>query len=47
MSSNILPIQPKEDQINDAIGNLKTEKQKASDSYSDILDYKYITFILY
>ena len=33
MSSNILPIQPKEDQINDAIGNLKTEKQKASDSY--------------
>ena len=32
MSSNIPSIQPKEDQIKDAIGNLKTDKQKASDS---------------
>ena len=32
MSSNIPLIQPKEDQIKDAIGNLKTDEQKASDS---------------
>ena len=33
MSSNIPSINPKEDQIKDAIGNLKIDKQKASDSY--------------
>ena len=32
MSSNIPSIQTKENQIKDAIGNLKTDKQKASDS---------------
>ena len=30
MSSNIPSINPKEDQIKNAIGNLKTDKQKAS-----------------
>ena len=33
MSSNIPLIQTKEDQIKDAISNLKTEKPKASDPY--------------
>ena len=33
MSSNIPLINPTEDQIQDNIGNLKTEKQKSSDSY--------------
>ena len=33
MSSNIPLINPREDKIQDNIGNLKTEKQKASDSY--------------
>ena len=33
MSSNIPSINPKEDQIKNAIGNLKTDKQK--ESYSD------------
>ena len=33
MCSNILPIKTKEDQIKDAIGNLKTDEKKASDSY--------------
>ena len=33
MSSNISLIKPIEDQIQDYIGNLKTDKQKASDSY--------------
>ena len=33
MSSNIPLINPIEDQFEDAIGNLKTDKQKASDSY--------------
>ena len=32
MSSNIPLIQPKEYQIKDVIGNLKTDEQKASDS---------------
>ena len=32
MSSNIPLIQPKEYQIKDAIGNVKTDKQKLSDS---------------
>ena len=32
MSSNIPLIQEKEDQIKDAIGNFKTDEQKASDS---------------
>ena len=33
MSSNIPLIKPTEDQIQDDIGNLKTDKQKSSDSY--------------
>ena len=33
MFSNILLINPTEDQIQDHIGDLKTDKQKASDSY--------------
>ena len=33
MSSNIPLINPTEDQIQGDIGNLKTDKQKASDSY--------------
>ena len=33
MSSNITLIKPTEDQIKDAIGNLKTYKQKSSYSY--------------
>ena len=33
MSSNIPLIKSKEDQIQEDIGNLKTDKQKASDSY--------------
>ena len=33
MSSNIPLINPTEDQIKDNIGNLKTNEQKASDSY--------------
>ena len=33
MSSNIPFIKTTEDQIKDAIGNLKTDEQKASDSY--------------
>ena len=33
MSSNISLINPTKDKIQDDIGNLKTEKQKASDSY--------------
>ena len=32
VSSNIPPIQPKEDQTKDAVGNLKTDEQKSSDS---------------
>ena len=35
MSSNIPLINPTEDKIQYNIGNLKTEKQKASDSYSE------------
>ena len=35
MSSNIPLINPTEDKIQDDIGNLKTEKQKASYSYSE------------
>ena len=35
MSSNIPLINPTEDKIQDNIGNLQTEKQKASDSYSE------------
>ena len=35
MSSNIPLINPTEDKIQDDIGNLQTEKQKASDSYSE------------
>ena len=35
MSFNILLINPTEDKIQDDIGNLKTEKQKASDSCSE------------
>ena len=35
MSSNILLINSTEDKIEDDIGNLQTEKQKASDSYSE------------
>ena len=33
MSSKIPLINPTEDQIKDNIGDLKTDKQKASDSY--------------
>ena len=33
MSSNIPLINPTEDKIQDNIGNLKTDKQKASNSY--------------
>ena len=33
MSSNILLINPTEDRIKDDVGNLKTDKQKVSDSY--------------
>ena len=33
MFSNILLINPTEDQIQDNIGDLKTDKQKSSDSY--------------
>ena len=33
MSSKIPLIKPTEDQIKDAIGNFKTDKQKASDSH--------------
>ena len=33
MYSNIPLIKPTEDQIKDAIGNLKTEEQNVSDSY--------------
>ena len=33
MSSNIPLIEPTDDPIQDDIGNLKTDKQKASDSY--------------
>ena len=33
MSSNIPLTKPTEDQIQDNIGNFKTDKQKASDSY--------------
>ena len=32
MSSNISSIKPKEDQIKDAVGHLKTDEEKASDS---------------
>ena len=35
MSSNIPLINPTEDKIQDDIGNLQTEKQKASESYSE------------
>ena len=35
MSSNFPFINPTEDKIQDDIGNLQTEKQKASDSYSE------------
>ena len=35
MSSNIPLINPTEDKIQDDIGNLQTEKQKASQSYSE------------
>ena len=35
MSSNIPLINPTEDKIQDDIGNLQTEKQKASASYSE------------
>ena len=35
MSSNIPLINPTEDKIQDNIGNLQTEKQKASESYSE------------
>ena len=35
MSSNIPLINPTEDKIRDDIGNLKTQKEKASDSYSE------------
>ena len=35
MSSNIPLINPTEDKIQDNIGNFQTEKQKASDSYSE------------
>ena len=37
MSSNIPLINPAEDRTQDDIGNLQTEKQKASESYSDNL----------
>ena len=37
MSSNIPLINLTEDQIKDAIGNLKTDEQKASDSYFENL----------
>ena len=37
MSSNILLVNTTEDKIQDDIGNLKTYKQKASDSYSEKL----------
>ena len=33
MSSNIPSIKPKDDQITDAIGNLKRDEQKSSYSY--------------
>ena len=33
MSSNITLIKPEDDQIQHNIGNLKTDKQKAPDSY--------------
>ena len=36
MSSNIPSIKPKKYQMNDAIGNLKTDEQKASDSYFEM-----------
>ena len=35
MSSNIPLINPTEDKIQDDIGNLQTDKQKASESYSE------------
>ena len=35
MSSNIPLINPTEDKIKDDIGNLQTEKQKSSESYSE------------
>ena len=35
MYSNIPLINPTEDKIQDDIGNLKTDKQKASNSYSE------------
>ena len=35
MSSNIPLINPTEDKTQDGIGNLQTEKQKSSDSYSE------------
>ena len=35
MSSNIPLINPIENKIQDGIGNLQTEKQKASGSYSE------------
>ena len=37
MSSNIPLINPTEDKIQDNIGNLQTEKQKSSESYSENL----------
>ena len=37
MSSNIPLINPTEDKIQDYIGNLQTEKPKASESYSEKL----------
>ena len=42
MSSNIPLINPTEDKIQDNIGNLQTEKQKASKSYSEKPLSKYI-----
>ena len=43
MSSNIPLMNPEEDKIQDDIGNLQTEKQKASESYSEKLStfFKY------
>ena len=35
MSSNIKLINPTEHKIQDNVGNLKTEKEKASDSHSE------------
>ena len=35
MSSNLPLMNPTEDKIQDDIGNLQTEKQKASESYSE------------